>query len=195
MRRPVLLGLGSVLLFLVAGCSPYVEDYEFVPRPALAQLPATQPSQPPPVAAWASVIGVRRADRDLGVPDSVEISLRVENNGARQVLFDPRTMELTDGTLERFPDPVIVPPQNWTLEPGQSIVVNAYFPFLPGRSWDTTDLASLQLRWAVDVDGQVMGQTVFFRRTVRYYYYYSYPYWDYPPVGFYGSFVIVGHHR
>jgi hypothetical protein len=192
MKRPMALILASLLPLLLAGCAPYVDDFQFVPRPAVAQIPATQPSQPPPVEAWASVIGVRRADRHAGVPDSVEISLRVENDGAGTVLFDPRTMELSDGIMAQFPEPLIDPPQNWTLEPGQSAQVRVNFPFLPGHDWDNTDLNSLQLRWAVDVDGRVLGQTVFFRRQLYYYYYYS-PYYDYYPVGFYGSFVFVGH--
>jgi hypothetical protein len=184
--------LFTPLLFLFAGgCSTYIEGYHFVPRPAVALVPATQPNQPPPTAAIVSVVGVRRGNGSDGVPQSVEVRMRIENNGPEMAVFDPKTMELLDGGLLEFPAPILRPPQPMTLAPGQAVVVGAFFPFPPGRSYATTDLEQLQLRWRVQVGGQEVSQAADFRRVIRAYYN---PYWDepYPPYGYFGPFVGVG---
>jgi len=176
---------------LLGGCSTYIDGYHYVPRPAVALVPATQPSQPPPCAAIASIVGVHREDRGAGVPESVEVRMRLENNGPESVVFDPRTMELLDGGLMEFPPPVLRPAQPVALAPTQAVVVGAYFPFPPGRSYKNTDLESLQLRWRLQVAGQEVGQAADFRRMIRTYNYYPYPYPDYPPYGVYPT-VGVG---
>jgi hypothetical protein len=177
-------------LMLLGGCSTYVEGFHYVPRPAVALVPGTQPSQPPPTAAIVSVVGVHREDRGAGIPESVEVRMRVENNGPENVVFDPRTMELLDGGLMEFPPPVLRPAQVIALAPQQSVVVGAFFPFPPGRSYKNTDLESLQLRWHLQLGGSEVGQAADFRRMIRPYYYYPYPDYAYP-YGFYGG-VGVG---
>ncbi len=184
---------------LLGGCTTYVEGYHYLPRPAVALVPATQPSQPPPSAAIVSVIGVHREDRSAGIPESVEVRMRLENNGPETVVFDPRTMELLDGGLMEFPPPVVRPPQPVTLGPSQAVVVGAFFPFPPGHSYKNTDLESLQLRWRVQIGGSEVGQAADFRRMIRLYNYYPYPDYGYPPYGFYGGVdvgvVFRGHRR
>jgi hypothetical protein len=189
MRRTILIVSGLFLTALLSGCSTYVDDYYFGPRPARAEIPATQPDQPPPVSALASIIGVHRADSQEGIPESVEVRLRVENTGANFVSFDPQSLELSDGAFVMFPRPVLRPPQAWTLPPGQMALLAAYFPFPPGKSWDSTDLQSLELRWDVQIDGHLARQVVLFNRVFPDYYY-TRPYY-YGPYPYVGGVVVV----
>jgi hypothetical protein len=187
--------LGISLLLCVVGCSPYLDDYSYTPRPGLADVPATQPSQSPPLSAYASIIGVRIDDSRDQIPESVEVALQLNNNGPQTATFNPRSFALSDGTLTPFLPPLLTPPTSTTLAPGQSTNYTAYFPFPPGRHYDNSDLNSLQLRWSVSLDGQSTTQTVMFRRYFPSYYYnpgpyyygYPYPYWG----PWYGGGVIV----
>jgi hypothetical protein len=184
----------AVCLMWLGGCSAYVEGYRYVPRPAVALVPGTQPSQPPPVATIVSIVGVHREDKSAGVPESVEVRMRIENNSPETVVFDPKSIELLDGGLMEFPPPIVRPPQPETLAPQQSVVVGAFFPFPPGHSYKNTDLESLELRWRIQIGGSEITQSADFRRMIRPYYYYPYP--DYSPYPFYGGvgldFVFVG---
>jgi hypothetical protein len=185
--------LGPFVLMFLIGCSPYLDDFQYVPRPAVANIPTTQPTDPPPLSAFASIIGVRVDDPQDQIPPSVEIALQLNNNGPQTATFNPRSFALSDGSLAPFMPPLLRPPTSVTLAPGQSTNYTAYFPFAPGRDSDNTDLSSLQLRWTVQLDSRSVSQTVMFRRSIRYYYY-SDPYWGYPyPYygPYYGGVVIV----
>jgi hypothetical protein len=182
-----------VLTFLV-GCSPYHDDYQYVPHPALAEIPTTQPAQGPPLSAYASIVGVRYDDPQAQIPESVEVALQLNNNGPQTVTFNPRSFALSDGKLSAFMPPLLYPPTSATLAPGQSTNYTVYFPFPPGQDYTSMDLNSLQLRWSVQLDNRSVSQIVMFRRSIRYYYsdpyYYGYPYpYGYP---YYGGVVIVG---
>ena len=188
--------LSPLLLVMAGGCSTYVDGYYFAPRPAVAQISTTPPpqaqSQPylPPVAVtYASVIGIHRGDRQNGIPPSVQVRLRLENHDTKTLVLDPRTTELIDGGLVSFPAPVVRPPGPLTAGPMQSVIADFYFPFNPGRSWENTDLSSLQLHWDTQIEGQSVSQAVEFRRIFARYYYR--PYWGDPPIGFYGGVVII----
>ncbi len=187
--------IGTLLsLMLLTGCSAYVSDFQYVPHPALAEIPPAAPDKSPPVSAFATIIGVRRADAKQGIPESVEVRFRVENNGPHTVMFDPRSLELTTGDLQNFQPPVLRPIEPVTLAPTQLAMFDAFFPFPFGRSYDDTDMRSLQLRWGEKIDASPVRQIVSFRRIYPYRYYYPDPYWGYP--WFYGGVVIVGrHHR
>jgi len=104
-RRPIL-PLASLLL---AGCaqSQYVPGYAFYPEPAAVQVahPTSPQNQQVPLTVLATVVGVRNADANAHVPSSVAVHLRFENNGPSRVLFDPRTLELSNGQLRVFPPP------------------------------------------------------------------------------------------
>lgn len=188
------------LLSFVIGCStsPYVDGYFYLPRPVVADIPATQPYQPPPVAAFASVVGIRNEDKQQHLPEAVEVRLRVDNNGPQTVAFDPRSMDLSTGDLFRFPPPIIESTGPVTLVPGESALVTAYFPFPGGRSYDGFDLQSLQLRWSEQIGPQPVVQVANFRQEYqRYYYHYDDPYWGiYPyPANVYVGGVFVIHRR
>jgi hypothetical protein len=189
MSRISMLLLG--LMVLAGGCSAYIGDYEYVPRPAIAQVPTTEPQAPPAATAWATVEGVRRADRDAGIPFSVEVHFQLQNTAPEVMNFDPRTLVLSDGSMINFLPPAGVPVQVMSIAPGQSVTLVVYFPFLPGSDLDNMKMSPLTLRWAEQIGGQVFPQSVYFTRIFPYYYS---PYWGpapYPPVFITGSFVYV----
>ena len=173
--RTTLLILGLVGIVFIAGCSlsPYVEDYHYAPHPAVAEIQAatTQPSQnaPPPLTAYATKpVGIRREDRDARIPLSVEVRIRLDSHGSQSVTFDPHTLDLTNGELVRFPPPLVTP-QIISVLPDQPVMVQANFPFPPGLSYNNINLQTLQLRWAVQIDGHAVPQFADFRRVYRYY--------------------------
>lgn len=233
-----LLLLGSFCV-MMGGCSDYIGNYQYSPRPLVAQVPGPQyppttqpqgllppgappqtpPQQdaqpqygqpqngqpqygqpqgmppqmfqqaPPSLTVLATIIGVHRADKDLGIPDSVEVRLRIDDNGPYPVNFDPQTLELTNGQLSVFGPPIVHPNQMIGLQPQQTAYLSVFFPFPDRHSVDDTDMNTLQLRWRVQVGGQVIGQIADFHRVWTYddgpYYYrpyYAYP--VYPVVSF-----------
>ena len=107
--------------------------------------------------------------------------LRVDNNGPQDVTLDPHSIELTNGLFLKFAAPTLQPEAAITLPPNQSAVVTAYFPFPADRSYNNTDLSSLQLRWLLVIDGHPTRQVVYFTRAYpRYYYDRYYDYGAYP---------------
>jgi hypothetical protein len=184
----------------MVGCSssPYEEGYLYLPRPAVAEVPAPQPNIPPPVSAFASIVGIRNADKNLGMPESVEVRLRVDNNGPLAIGFDPHSLQLSTGDLFPFPPALIQSPAPVTLGPGESAFVTANFPFPGGKSYEDFDLETLQLRWLLQIGPQRVQQVANFRQEYRRYYYYNYdPYWGYYPYppGPYFRGVVIIHHR
>jgi hypothetical protein len=196
MIRILGLALGLMLVALATGCSDYVDDFRYWPRPAIAEIqPTTQPQppnppQPPPAVVLVSVVGVHTQSKDLGIPVSVEVRMRIENRGPHTVEFDPASLELINGYLVRFGRPKVTPPQPISLEPLQSAMVVAYFPLPAGGSLDDIDMNSLQLRWFLQLDGVSVGQGTEFRRVRTYYYDYG-PYWGPGPYFWYGGVVVV----
>jgi hypothetical protein len=182
--------LSVFCLMAVIGCSQYDEDYQYSPRPVTAQIPATQPQDPPPVSVMATVVGVRYADEDNHLPQCVEIRMQVDNNGPDSAVFDPMSLELRNSELVRLGPSIVRPSAPITLNPAQSAYLTAYFPFPVGVAYDTMDLNSLQLRWRVQVGPRPVGQVVYFTRVwAPYYGPGPGPYWYYPPppVVFYGG--------
>jgi hypothetical protein len=163
-------------------CSPYVDDFWYSPRPAVAEIRSTSGDHAPAVTAMASIFGVRREDRSKGIPESVEVRLRLENEGSETAVFDPQTLELTNTELLPFPPPIVRAPSPITLNAMQATTLTAFFP-LPQRT-EGGHLDSLMLRWVVQLGGQKVSQTVNFRRVYPRTYYYD-PYWGpysgYPP--------------
>ena len=190
---------GSVLcvavLFLIGCAGPtYVGGYYYLPHPGLANVPASQPSQPPAVASLATVVGVRYPDDQLHLPLSVEVRLRLENNGSEPAVFDPKFMQLTTGDLVRFPPAIVNSSGPINIPVGQTALITADFPFPDSRAFDEYDLSSLHLRWTVLVGSRTCEQIVDFRLDdyPRYYgrpysYYDDYPY----PYPVFGGVVIV----
>jgi hypothetical protein len=184
----------SSLLFAVAiagitGCADE-ESFYYEPHPAVAALPATQPSAASPVTVFATVLGVRHPDHS---PYLIDTRLMLESNSASTILFDPQSLELTNGELVRFPPPNVSANAPFPVEPGQRVTIDATFRLPPGATADTINIDSLQLRWLVQIDGQRIGQAVNFHRVDEddeyYRPYYGDPYYEYPYP--YGGVVIV----
>jgi hypothetical protein len=188
--------LALIVLTVAGGCSPYL-DYYYAPRPFVAQVPSTQPSQPPPLDALVAVIGIRREDHKRSTPESVEVRLRLDNNGPEPVEFDPQSLSLSDAALVAFPAPILDIPEGLRLGPAESATVTALFPFPPGHSHHNTDLSALQVRWLVSIGGRTVGQVVRLQRIYAAYYGpYPYPYYyPYPWYGGWGCGVVVVRHR
>jgi len=182
----------SLIFALLSGCSPYVDDFQYAPRPAVVDIRSKSGQQDPAVSALVSVIGVRREDSKEGIPESVEVRLRLENNGSETVTFDPPSLELTDARVLPFPPPVMRAPSRITLDTMQSTTLTAFFP-LPERS-GSGDMDALALRWIVQIGGQKVTQTANFRRVYPRVYYDD-PYWGpypgYPPYFWYGGVVVI----
>jgi hypothetical protein len=178
-------------LMAVVGCSQYVDGYDYAPRPALAQIPATQPNEPAPVTANVYVAGVRYDDQDDQIPPSIEIRMSIDNTGSDTVVLNPPDLNLSNGQLLQFSPPIIRPPTSIVIGSMQSAYLTAYFPFPPGVSLDNTDLSTLRLRWRLQIGPRMVGQIVYFNRVPTVYYD---PYWYAPPPpvwGYYGGVVIV----
>jgi hypothetical protein len=187
-----------VALLFLGGCGPYVDDFGYAPHPGLAEIragapgiSATKPAGPPPVTAYATVVGIRRPDSAAHLPLSVEVRLRLDNHGPQAVTFDPASLDLTTGELMRFPPPLVRPAGPVTLQPGQTLVAEANFPFPPGATYENVNLQTLQLNWTVALDSHGVMQSVDFHRIHQYYYdpywygpyYYPYGPYYYPTVG------------
>jgi hypothetical protein len=186
------------LLFAATGCSVYLDQFKYVPRPGFAEVATSQPSQASPVTAYATVVGVRVDDPQDKIPPSVEIRLRVQNNGPWTVVFDPRSMDLMNGEVLRFAPPLLEGQPAVTLPPLASATVNTYFPFPQGYSPENTDLESLQLQWTVAIDGQPTSMGVNFHRWYHPYYYNDPYYYDSGPdvrFGLYAPGVVFVHRR
>ena len=182
----------GLMLMGVVGCSQYDDDFQYSPRPVLAQIPATQPSGPPPVTTQVTVVGVRYNDSEHQIPPSIEIRMSMDNDSGEIVVFDPMSQRLTTGQLVNFPPPIVRPSTPVTLQPGQSAYLTSYFPFPAGSSQDNMDLSSLQMKWQLSIGPRVVGQVVNFTRVSTAYYgpYYG-PYWYAPPPYFVGGVVVV----
>jgi len=184
-------------LFLI-GCSAYVPGYYYMPHPGLVDVPATQPSQLAPAQVLASVIGIRYPDKGANLPQAVEVRIRVENSGLDAVVFDQQSMELHSGDLVQFAAPIIDPPSQVRLEPGQSGIITVEFPFPNGKSCDQLNMSNLHLQWTVRVGDRFVKQSEDFYRSSYPDYGYD-PYWDGYPHGYYEPYpaygVVVIHRR
>lgn len=193
MARFAFLIAALIGLTFLCGCSTYVGDFQYAPHPALAEIPPNPPDKDPPVTAFASVIGVHRADGDQDIPESVEVRFRLENNGPHTITFDPSSLQLMTGDLLAFEPPIVHPAHVVTISPSDVVMVDGFFPFPPRHSYHDIDMSALELRWREQIDGSPVTQGTSFRRVYPYHYYYGPdPYWGYP---YYGGVVIVHHRR
>lgn len=154
--------------FALGGCEPHVAEFEYLPHPAIVEIrpSATQSAldAKQPLVVYATVIGVLRAQASAHLPVSVQIRLRFDSTGQQNIQFEPHSFGLVTGDLFRFAPPIVQPPQTVTLGMGQSAVLDVYFPFPPGTSYDHLSMGTLLLRWQVRIDGKPIQQHARFRR-------------------------------
>jgi len=157
---------------LLTGCARYYDRYQFTPRPAQVEIntPDSDQASPSPSRVMASIIGVRRPDRETGDPAMVEVKLRLENQGTLPISLNQSSFSLISGDLQTFLSPRLIPPGDFQAPGHGQATVTALFPFPDGNPVNTVDLEGLNLTWTVNIDGQdVPGSVSFTRYRVRYY--------------------------
>ena len=172
-----------LLVTTFGGCAGYGGPYAFEPHPA--DVTATRPgdSDARPVRTLVSILGVTRpAVNESRERPALKIRLRVENASSFPVTFDPGSLVLFSGGLEKFPDPTVEPGGPVEVEPGGSAVVDAWFPFPGDGTPQGTDMSGLNLRWTVVIDGQPVTSSASFIRQL-------------PGVYYDRRWIGVGYHR
>ncbi|MCP3905082.1 MAG: hypothetical protein GY715_15770 [Planctomycetes bacterium] len=151
---------------LVGGCtSTYLHQFAYVPMPAKLELTA-RADEMPLVRILVSVIGVRRADRDAGLPVTVEMRVRVENLGTDETLtFDPTSLTLLSGDLETFSPPVLSTDAPMTVPAHGASTVEALFPVPGDGTTSAVDMDGLNLQWTIRLrDRAIPGSVTLTRR-------------------------------
>ena len=198
----VVVSLVALSLLALVGCSTYLPDYYYLPRPGIVNVPpaatqpTTQPAEPPAMVFVATVVGVRRGDDWKHIPEAVEVRIHIEN-GKDAMTFDPRSLALKTGNFTPFTTPHVWPSAPLTLLPGQQLDVLAIFPFLPGFSTNSADLTTLDLRAHADIGARPIDTAIPFQRSFPIYYVEPYPYYDpyYGQPYIYGGGVYYRHWR
>jgi hypothetical protein len=153
----------------LGGCAVY--DGRFVYDPRIVSVTTTadgdsglgaRPDEDQ-IRTLVSVIGIRRDDPKSELPASVEVRLRVENDGTSPVGFNPTALSLVSADLQAFPEPIVLPAHGLEVEPGGHAVINAYFPLTDAD----LDLSALNVRWSLFLEGRrVSARSDFTRRRV-----------------------------
>ncbi|MHC4429762.1 MAG: hypothetical protein ACYS0D_14345 [Planctomycetota bacterium] len=170
MKRASLFLLVHCAAFVwLGGCSVY--DGRFVYDPRIVSVTTTadgdaglgaRPDEDQ-VRTLVSVIGIRRDDSKSELPASVEVRLRVENDGTSPVGFNPTALSLVSADLQAFPEPIVQPAYGIEVEPGAHAVINAYFPLNDAD----LDLTALNVRWSLFLEGRrVSASSDFTRRRI-----------------------------
>jgi hypothetical protein len=162
--------IGVTAGLVLAGCSVYDSAYVFGPGPVDVKSPVPGAADVEPARTLVTVVGVRREDSESDLPASVEVRLRVENTSPLTVSFSPASLVLFSAALEQFPDPIVVPTATFEVEPGESVIVDAWFPFPPGVKAADMDLSGLNVRWALAIDGRTVTSSASFTRQPNGYY-------------------------
>lgn len=164
---------------LLAGCSAYDTRYQFEPRPL--ESAAAAPQGEVLARALVTVVGLRRADEDAGLPAAMELRLQVENPGAAPLLLQAGEARLFAADLRPFPPPRAEPSGEIEIAPGGEAAVTLWFPLPEGTTPGDLDLEGLSLRWGVRRGAVVAAASASFTREERYW---SDPYHSTYTIGF-----------
>lgn len=174
--------LALSLLPLATSCVGKYYDARYGPQTTEAQAAASRPDAQ--ARSIVSYIGIRRADEATGAPPQVEFRLRVENLGSVPCTLVQHSLQLLSGTLEPFGAAQLSSPDAPVIAPGASANYEVLFPPPEGRAIRSIDLRALNLRWAIDFDGETTTNGMTFERIGP-------EYWDSPRfslgVGFWGG--------
>lgn len=188
--------LGALGALAAAGCATAP-----LPRydPALSEVDIPRDHQVE-VQMLVSLVSVG-ADEEQGLPAGIEARIRLENHADVAARIAPGSLELVGANLESFPAPRVSPADGVDVDPGGRAILTARFPYPPGEDGDSSNVASVNLRWRVDLGGKTYAHGLTFHRAeprvTRYYYaggaygpgpYYWGPGWT---AGWWGPPVIV----
>ncbi len=188
--------LGSTM-----GCSAYDARYTYQPRPSVTMIQFSDDPDTAPLRMLSSIIGVRRPTKQPPSGSFVEAAILFDNTSLETIAFDPATAALFAGDVQRFPDPDLTDQGKILIDPGQTARVTLLFPVPQTEHQTPIDLNGLNLRWAIEHNGQPYYQNATFdrRSPQRYrhdgYYpgYYADYYRGYP--GPYDHYFYRRHHR
>lgn len=161
--KPVRLGV-ILIAALLSGCAAKYYDARFAP-PATEAIAAgsTAGAQ---ARSVVTLVGVRRKDSKSGAPPQVEFRMRVENLGSVPCTLEQHSLQLLSGTLEPFGAAQLVSSDPPLIAAGTSANFTLLFPPAEGRRIDNIDLRSLNLRWAIAFDGEVVTNGMTFERVL-----------------------------
>jgi len=180
-------------LWSLAGCSAYDARYVYQPRPNETVVQLEDDPDAAPLRMLSSIVGVRLPTKEAGNSKFVEAAILLDNTSSLTIEFDPTTVALFSGDAKRFPSPGVTDKEKTSIEPGQSVRVTLLFPFPKGQHQDTVDLNGLNLRWAIEHDGQSYYQSATFDRRPTQTYRRDDYYWGYP--GPYNHYFYHRHFR
>ncbi len=167
----------ALSLWFAGGCSAYDARYTYLPRPSETVVYLEDSPNAAPIRMLSSMIGVRRQTKEPGSRPIVETAILFDNTSPLTIAFKPDTAALFTGNAQRFPNPDLIDQQNLLIGPGQTVRTTLLFPVPEDGQ---LDLNGLNLRWAIEHEGQLYYQSSTFERkppqTYRHdAYYYGYP--------------------
>lgn len=162
-----------VAMGVLSGCHGRYDDrFVYHPRPLTVETLAPERAEAGPVRSLVTVVGVRRRDREAELPASVHVRLRLDNTSEAVAEFDPHSIQLFGADVREFPPPILRPEEPLTLEPDDTVTVDAFFPMPGDKIPGEMDLGGLGVRWIVLVDGEeAPGSATFARRELPSHYY------------------------
>jgi hypothetical protein len=188
-RLPALL-LAAAAAALMGGCATNATRYE----PSLSSVDVPLGDSGTSVTALVSV-GPVPAGR--GMPETIEMRLRLDNHGERPVALEAEGLELVAADLTSLGRPELIPAGRVEVAPGGAATVGAAFAVPPELKPNPDALRALNLRFELEVEGRSYASSVTFdrveRERSRVYGPYEYGYWPYP--GFVTPPIIVVHHQ
>ncbi len=185
--------LGSTM-----GCSAYDARYAYQPKPSVTMIQFGDDPDTAPLRMLSSIIGIRRPTKEAGNRSFVEAAILFDNTSLETIAFDPATAALFAGDVQRFPDPDLVSQEKITIEPGHTARVMLLFAFPHTEPKTPIDLNGLNLRWAIQHNGQSYYQSATFdrRSPQRYRHDGYYPgYYDRYYAGYPGPYDHYFYHR
>jgi len=191
-RRSIMLLL-TLGLCVAGGCSAYDARYAYQPRPSETLVYLEDNPDAAPIRMLSSIIGVRRATKEPGSRPFVEAAILFDNTSSLTVSFEPDTAALFTGNVMRFPPPEPAGQENILIRPGQTARATLRFPFPGDEKPGQLDLSGLNLRWAIEHQGQQFFQSATFDRKAPQSYRYDAFYYGYP--GPYDHYFYHRHFR
>jgi hypothetical protein len=153
---------------LLSSCVSKYYDARFGPQATEAVAVSNAPGGQ--ARSIVSFVGVRRKDRETGAPPQVEFKLRVENLGSIPCTLEQHSLQLLSGALEPFGAAQLTGADAPVIAPGASANYALLFPPAEGRTIDSIDLRSLNLRWGISFDGETITNGMTFERISPGYY-------------------------